>query len=141
MLPSEQPGHYCGAVDAARGTFTRFISQYVRQRHALSLVEAITKTAYLPAKLLEDSVPQMKRKGRLQVGMDADIVVFDPMSIQDRATYAQPNQTSMGMRDVLVNGTFVIRDGVLDVGAYPGRPVRRTVSGQSTTVAAGPAER
>jgi N-acyl-D-glutamate deacylase len=110
------------------GTFSRFLAQYARERHVIDLSDAIAKTAYLPAKLLEDSVPQMKRKGRLQVGMDADVVVFDPGTLQDRATYERPNQTSVGMRDVLVNGALVIRDGALDTDAYPGRPVRRTVS-------------
>jgi N-acyl-D-glutamate deacylase len=110
------------------GTFTRFLAQYVRERHAIGLSDAIAKTAYLPARLLEDSVPQMKQKGRLQVGMDADVVVFDPATVQDRATYAEPNQTSVGMKDVIVNGAFVIRDGQLDTKAFPGRPVRRAFS-------------
>jgi N-acyl-D-glutamate deacylase len=110
------------------GTYSRFLSEYVRERKAISLSDAIAKTAYLPAKLLEDSVPQMKQKGRLQEGMDADLVVFDPATVRDRATYERPNQTSVGMRDVLVNGVFVIRDGELDTEAFPGMPVRRPVS-------------
>lgn len=60
--------------------------------------------------------------------MDADVVVFDPAAVQDRATYAQPNQTSVGMKYVLINGAFVIRNGELDAKAFPGRPVRRPVS-------------
>jgi N-acyl-D-glutamate deacylase len=115
------------------GTFRRFLGQYVRERQAISLSDALAKTTYLPAKLLEQSVPQMSRKGRLQAGMDADIVVFDPALGRDRATYERPNQTSVGMHDVLVNGTFVIRDGVLDTHAYPGQPVRRPVSPDLTT--------
>jgi N-acyl-D-glutamate deacylase len=110
------------------GTFTRFLAQYVRDRKLVSWPDAIAKTSYLPAKYLEETAPQMKKKGRLQVGMDADITVFDPATVQDRATYQQPNQTSIGMRDVLVNGTFVIRDGGLDTKAFPGQPVRRPVS-------------
>jgi N-acyl-D-glutamate deacylase len=70
----------------------------------------------------------MKRKGRLQVGMDADITVFDPATVQDRATYQQPNQTSVGVKYLLVNGAFVIRAGELDTKAFPGQPVRRAVS-------------
>jgi N-acyl-D-aspartate/D-glutamate deacylase len=69
----------------------------------------------------------MKKKGRLRAGMDADITVFDPATVQDRATYERPNQTSAGMRYVLVNGVFVVRDGELDSAAFPGRPIRRTV--------------
>jgi N-acyl-D-aspartate/D-glutamate deacylase len=68
------------------GTFTRFLSQYVRDRKLISWSDAITKTSYLPAKLLEETAPQMRKKGRLQVGMDADLTVFDPATVQDRAT-------------------------------------------------------
>jgi N-acyl-D-glutamate deacylase len=109
------------------GTFARFLAHYVRECNAISLSDAIAKTAYLPAKLLEDSVPQMKKKGRIQAGMDADLVIFDLATVQDRATYDRPNQTSIGMRHVLVNGVFVIRDGELDINVFPGKPVRRTV--------------
>ena len=109
-----------------RAHFTRFLAQYVRDRKLISWLDAITKTSYLPAKLLEGTAPQMKKKGRLQVGMDADITVFDPATVQDRATYERPNQTSVGMRYVLVNGAFVIRNGELDTAVFPGRPVRRT---------------
>jgi N-acyl-D-glutamate deacylase len=86
------------------GTFTRFLGQYVRDRKLMSWTDAIAKTSYLPAKLLEETAPQMKKKGRLQVGMDPDITVFDPATIQDRATYERPNQTSVGVKDLLVNG-------------------------------------
>jgi N-acyl-D-glutamate deacylase len=78
----------------------------------------------------------MKKKGRLQVGMDPDLVVFDPATVQDRATYERPIQTSAGMWDVLVNGVFVIRDGELDREAFPGHPVRRPVS-PSTSLLSG----
>ena len=110
------------------GTFTRFLAQYVRDRKLISWPDAITKTSYLPAKYLEETAPQMEKKGRLQVGKDADIVVFDPATLRDQATYERPNQTSVGMRYVLVNGAFVIRNGELDTSAFPGRPVRRTVT-------------
>jgi N-acyl-D-glutamate deacylase len=107
------------------GTFTRFLGEYVRERHAIGLSDAIAKTTYLPAKLLENSVPQMKKKDRLQVGMDADVVVFDPATVQDRATYAQPNQTSIGMKYVFVNGVPVMSDGQLVRDVWPGKPIRR----------------
>lgn len=107
------------------GTFTRFLSDYVRRRKLITWSDAIAKTSYLPAKLLEDTAPQVKRKGRLQSGMDADIAVFDPATVQDRATYAKPNQTSVGMKYVLVNGVLVIKNGALDTAAFPGQPIRR----------------
>jgi N-acyl-D-aspartate/D-glutamate deacylase len=66
----------------------------------------------------------MRRKGRLADGSDADIVVFDPAAITDRASYAHPARPSGGIRHVLVNGEFVVLDGRLMTGARPGRPVR-----------------
>jgi len=70
----------------------------------------------------------MKRKGRVQVGADADVVVFDLATLSDRGTFTQPNQTAIGMRYVIVNGTAVIRDGELVRDALPGRPIRRPVA-------------
>ena len=78
----------------------------------------------MPALRLEASVDGMKRKGRLQRGSDADIVVFDPETVGDRATFADPAQRSVGMRWVLVGGQVVISDGELRDGARPGRPIR-----------------
>jgi N-acyl-D-glutamate deacylase len=69
----------------------------------------------------------MKKKGRIQVGMDADIIVFDMDKLEVRATYTDPNQHTQGMRHVIVNGTPLIKDGVLDTKAFPGQAVRRPV--------------
>ena len=77
-----------------------------------------------PTRLLEARVPAMRRKGRLQAGADADVVVFDPATLTDRATYADSTRPSAGIRHVLVNGTFVVRDGSIVADARPGRPVR-----------------
>ena len=81
----------------------------------------------MPAQTLEGFVPQMKKKGRLQEGMDADIVVFDPEAISDVGTYEKPNQPAVGVQSLLVNGTLVVADGKLVVAAAPGRPIRRDV--------------
>ncbi len=66
----------------------------------------------------------MRRKGRIQPGSDADIVVFDPATISDQASYTDSTRPSAGIRYVLVNGSFVVRDGDIVAGALPGRPVR-----------------
>ena len=109
------------------GTFTRFLRDYVRERKTIDLREGLRKMTLIPAQILEQSVPQMKLKGRLQVGKDADVVVFDLATVRDRATYTAPNATSVGMKYVVVNGVPVIRDGELVRSALPGRAIRRPV--------------
>jgi N-acyl-D-aspartate/D-glutamate deacylase len=105
------------------GTYARSIST-LRRNGGLSLPEILAKCSLHPAVLLQDRVPAMRRKGRVSAGSDADIVVFDPETITDQATYADSTRPSTGIRHVLVNGTFVVRDGRLDASARPGRPVR-----------------
>jgi len=106
------------------GTFSRILGHYVRDRGALSLSDAIRKMTLLPAQRLETVVPAMKQKGRIQIGSDADLTIFDPVTIIDRATYEDPDQYSAGINHVLVAGTFVVRDGGLQEDARPGRPLR-----------------
>ncbi len=110
------------------GTFTRFLRDYVRERKKETLIDGLRRMTLIPAQILEGSVPQMKLKGRVQVGADADLVVFDLATVADRGTYTQPNQAATGMRHVIVNGTAVIRDGELVRDARPGRPIRRPVT-------------
>jgi N-acyl-D-glutamate deacylase len=110
------------------GTFTRFLRDYVRERRKVTLREGLRRMTLIPAQILEGSVPQMTRKGRLQVGADADLIAFDLATVTDRGTYTHPNQTAQGMRHVIVNGAVVIRDGVLARDALPGRAIRRPVS-------------
>ena len=106
------------------GTFARILGHYVRERGALSLMDALRKMTLLPAQRIEAIVPEMARKGRVQVGSDADLTIFDPERIIDRATYDAPDQYSAGLEHVLVAGTFVVRDGALVEGVQPGRPLR-----------------
>ena len=106
------------------GTFARILGHYARDRGALSLMDALRKMTLLPARRLESIVPEMARKGRVQVGGDADLTIFDPARIIDRATYDAPDQYSAGIEHVLVGGTFVVRDGALVEDAQPGRPLR-----------------
>ncbi|MEX2015228.1 MAG: amidohydrolase family protein, partial [Candidatus Hydrogenedentales bacterium] len=107
------------------GTFARVLGKYVREDGALTLMDALRKMTVLPAQRLENVAPQMKRKGRLQVGMDADIVVFNPDAVNARATYEDPAQPSAGIAHVIVAGTPVLRDGTLVEGAHPGQPITR----------------
>jgi N-acyl-D-aspartate/D-glutamate deacylase len=106
------------------GTNARVLGYYVRETGQLSLVEAIRKLTLMPAQRLERVAPMFRNKGRIKVGADADITVFDPATVADRATYQQPALASFGFRHVLVNGIPVVADGVLKDGTYPGRAAR-----------------
>jgi N-acyl-D-amino-acid deacylase len=102
----------------AYGTFPRILRKYVREEHRLTLEDAIRKFSSLPAQRM-----RLGDRGVLKVGMWADVVVFDPKTIRDRATFAQPHQLAEGMRWVLVNGVPVIADGKA-TGALPGKVLR-----------------
>jgi N-acyl-D-aspartate/D-glutamate deacylase len=111
----------------AAGTYSRILAQYVRQEKALALPDAINKMSLMPAQRLERRTPAMKNKGRIRVGADADIVVFDPERVADRATYERPTEYSEGFKYVLVNGVAVVKDGKLQEGVLPGRAVRAPI--------------
>jgi N-acyl-D-aspartate/D-glutamate deacylase len=106
------------------GTFARVLGKYSREDKALSLMDAIRKSSLMPAKRLEAMSPQMRQKGRIKIGSDADIVVFDPARVIDKATYEKPAQYSEGFRYVLVDGVFVVRDGQIQESATPGKGIR-----------------
>jgi hypothetical protein len=112
----------------SNGTFAKILRSYVRERKLMTMQEALRKMALMPAQTLEGFVPQMKKKGRLQEGMDADIVVFDPEKISDVGTYEKPAQPAVGVQSLLVNGQLVVAEGALILDAGPGRPIRRDVS-------------
>jgi dihydroorotase len=107
------------------GTYARVLGRYVREQNVLDLMTALRKISLMVAERLEPFVPAFRRKGRLAAGADADITVFDPARVIDRATYEKPAQFSEGIRHVLVGGTFVVRDERLVPGVTPGRAIRR----------------
>jgi N-acyl-D-aspartate/D-glutamate deacylase len=102
----------------AYGSFARLLGRYVRDEQVVPLEEAIRRLTSLPAQNL-----QLERRGLLEPGYLADVVVFDPERVQDHATYDEPHQYSTGVEHVAVNGTLVLRDGD-HTGALPGRVVR-----------------
>ena len=99
----------------AYGTFARLLGRYARDEGILPLAEAVRRASRLPADNLE-----LDRRGRLEPGYFADVAIFDPATIIDTATFAEPHQYAVGMRDVIVNGVPVLRDGE-HTGAVPGR--------------------
>jgi predicted amidohydrolase len=106
------------------GTYSRVLGKYVRDSGQLSLMRAIVKMSLMPAMRLQTHTPDAARKGRIQVGADADIVVFDLDTIQDNATYEDPAQFSTGMRYVFVNGVAVVENGKLQDDRRPGTGLR-----------------
>jgi len=109
------------------GTSARILGRYVREMPVLTLLQAVDKLSLMPARRLEKRVPEMKKKGRIQVGADADLVVFNPVTVLDQATYEEPDLPSRGIQHVLVRGEFVVREGETQQDAKPGRAVRAPI--------------
>jgi dihydroorotase len=106
------------------GAHARILGRFVREKGVMSLMDGVRRMTLLPARRLERIDPEMKRKGRVQPGADADLVVFDPARVIDRATFEKSAQYSDGIVHVLVNGTFVVRGSNLVSGVAPGKAVR-----------------
>ena len=112
-------GHPRGA-----GTFARILGRYVREQGALELMDALARMTILPTLRLEEFVPAMETKGRIRVGSDADITIFDPETVIDRATYLEGSLTSDGIEYVLVNGIPVVYEGEIAEGVRPGKAIK-----------------
>jgi dihydroorotase len=107
----------------AAGCFTRTLGHYVRDQQTLSLVDALAKMTIKPAQRLEGAAPALRKKGRLQRGADADITIFDPATVADRATIDQPAQEAVGVDWVLVLGQPVKTPDGLQRDVLPGQPI------------------
>ncbi|MGB0106035.1 MAG: amidohydrolase family protein [Candidatus Sulfotelmatobacter sp.] len=105
------------------GTYSRVLAQYVREKGTVTLMDAIRKMSFMPAEMLERSTPAARRKGRLQEGCDADVVVFDAATISDRATFEKPMEPSVGVRYLVVGGTLVVDEGKIVPDVFPGRAI------------------
>jgi N-acyl-D-aspartate/D-glutamate deacylase len=117
MVASDgQQGHPRNA-----GTFSRFLARYVRGQRSVTLVDAVRKLSLMPAQRLERSTALARRKGRIQAGADADIVVFDLEHIEDRATFSVPAEASIGVKYLIVGGTIVVDNGQFLESANPGQ--------------------
>lgn len=112
------------------GSYARVLGYYVRDLKALTLMDALRKMTLMPAQRLERLAPMMKNKGRVRVGADADLTVFNPGLVIDRSTFEEPAKYSEGITHVLVGGVFVVKDGRLQQDVNPGRAVRAPTSGK-----------
>ncbi len=106
------------------GTFAKSLRRLVRETGSWDWPEAFRRCSYLPARVLDEVAPAARAKGHLGIGADADIVVLDPSTITDNATYVDSCRPSSGVRHLLVNGILVVRAGELQTDAFPGRPLR-----------------
>jgi len=109
------------------GTFSRVLGRYAREAHSLSLMEAIRKMTLMPAQRLEARAPAMRQKGRLRVGADADITIFDAARVLDRSTYREPSLSPVGIQHVIVNGVSVVANARPVDGVAPGTAVRAPI--------------
>ena len=129
MVASDGMPYDAGAHPRGAGTFTRFLGRYVREEGVMGLMDGLRKITLMPAQRLSAVSAQMARKGRVQVGSDADVTVFDPARVIDTANFEDGLSYSEGIEFVLVNGQFVVRDGAVVEGARPGQAIvgRRVV--------------
>jgi dihydroorotase len=126
-----------GVHPRSAGTHARVLGVYVRERGVLTLLDAVGRMSFLPARRLEFAAPAFLKKGRIKLGADADLVVFDPATVIDRATYEDSPRASEGIPYVMVGGKFVVRGGALVTGAFPGQALRSRP--RPGPVSAGPA--
>ena len=119
-----------GAKVHPRGqaTFSRVLGHYVREEKALDLMTALRKMTLMPAQRLEKRAPVFKDKGRIRLGADADITIFDSARVIDKATFDEPLQYSEGIPFVLVGGVLVVKDSQLVPGVHPGRAARAPIA-------------
>ena len=105
------------------GTFSRVLGHYVRDTKTLSLHEALAKMSLYQAQWMAQTTPAFNKKGRIQHGADADIVIFDPQTIAANATYGDPYQAPTGIQHVIVGGRHIVKDSVRLEGRYPGKKI------------------
>lgn len=115
------------------GTYSRVLGRYVREQKALTLMQALRKMTLMPAQRLELRVPAMKHKGRIQVGADADLAIFNPETVLDQSTYREPAKPPLGIEYVLVNGVIVVNRGKIEQSVFPGKPVRAPITSNAAT--------
>ena len=123
IVASDTMPYAPGAHPRGGGTFSKVLGEYVREMRVTTLMEALRRMTLLPAQRLEALAPGMKNKGRLRVGADADVTVFDAAKVKDTGTYVTGPRFAEGIPFVVVNGVEVVREGKTVAGALPGRAV------------------
>ncbi len=122
IIASDGMPYASGAHPRTAGTFSRILGKYVREEKALDLMTALKKMTIMPAKRLEKIAPSMGRKGRLQVGADADITIFNPTTIIDKADFSGLKY-SEGVETVIIDGKIIVKEGRILENVFPGKPI------------------
>ncbi len=123
MIGSDGMSYAQLAHPRTAGTFARVLGKYVREDEVLDLPTAIEKMTFLTAKMLEKVAPIMRFKGRIQIGADADITIFNPDTVIDKATFEKGLEFSAGIEYVMVNGVFILKNGKTVSNVFPGQAV------------------
>ena len=122
IIASDGMPYAPGAHPRTAGTFSRILGKYVREEKALDLMTALKKMTIMPARRLEMIAPSMTRKGRLQVGADADITIFNPNTIIDKADFSGLRY-SEGVQTVIIDGKIIVQEGRIVENVFPGKPI------------------
>ena len=130
IVASDTMPYAAGAHPRGGGTFSKVLGEYVRELQVTSLMEALRRMTLLPAQRLEGLAAGMKNKGRLRVGADADVTVFDAGTVKDTGTYQTGPKFSTGIPYVIVGGVEVVREGKTVEGVFPGRAVMGKYDGR-----------
>lgn len=116
-------------IPRSTATFTRVIELYVNRLGAFSLMDVLVMGSHLPAEIFGRFIPQLRAKGRIAPGADADLIIFEPANIRANASLTNPTALPSGMAWVIVNGTPLIEKGELRLDRLPGRSIRKPVKG------------
>ena len=130
IIASDTMPYAPGAHPRGGGTFSKVLGEYVREMKVATLMEALRRMTLMPAQRLEAIAPQLKNKGRIKVGADADITVFDPATVKDTGTYQTGPRFALGIPHVIVNGVPIVVDGKTVPNVFPGKPIAGNYAGK-----------
>ena len=109
------------------GSYAKILGEFVRQNKTMTFMDAIRKSSLMPAQRLEKRAPDFSRKGRIKVGADADICIFDPVRVIDNSSYSNPSAVSTGFHHVIVNGVPLVSGGKIKGDVFPGKAARAPI--------------